>query len=56
MKCKECSFFESVGDGSCGSCHRFPPNSDGNDTKTIDEFPFVRKESWCGEYKKKGPK
>ena len=56
MKCKECKYFESVGDGNNGYCHRFPPNSDGKGTSTIDEFPFVRSNYWCGEYKRKGAK
>lgn len=54
MKCEDCEYFEVVGDD--GNCHRFPPTPDGKDTATIDEFPFVRKYYWCGEYKKKGAK
>jgi hypothetical protein len=55
-ECKTCKFFEPIGDGNNGYCHRFPPENDGQDTKTIDEFPFVRKRYWCGEHKRKGTK
>ena len=56
MEYGNCKYFEPVGDGSCGLCHRFPPGSDGKDTKTIDELPFIRKGCWCGEHKNKGKK
>lgn len=52
-ECKTCEFFEPIGDAKNGYCHKFPPQNDGQDTKTIDEFPFVRKGYWCGEYKRK---
>ncbi len=52
MKCEKCKFFEPIGDGNNGYCHRFPPENDGRGSKTIDEFPFVRKGEWCGEFKK----
>lgn len=35
-----------------GECRRFPPKPDGKGTHTVDEFPTVRKDYWCGEYKK----
>jgi len=50
MNCENCKFFEPV--GSVGTCRRFPPNQDGKGAHTVDEFPTVRKEYWCGEHKK----
>ena len=55
-ECKKCEFFEPIGDNNNGYCHRFPPQNDGQDTKTIDEFPFVRKGYWCGEHKERKSK
>lgn len=54
MKYEICQYFEPVGDGSCGHCHRFPPKNDDKGLNTIDEFPFIRKGCWCGEHEKKG--
>lgn len=47
-KCKKCCFR----DPDTGECHRFPPTPDGKGTSTHDEFPIVRENGWCGEFKK----
>ena len=55
MECKKCKFFETVlcsTEGMVGECRRFPPKPDGKGVHTIDEFPIVRLNYWCGEYKK----
>lgn len=49
--CEECDHFESIGD--VGKCHRFPPEIDGKGQNSVDEFPIVRKDYWCGEFSKK---
>lgn len=56
MKCEDCFYFESIGDGSCGSCHESSPDNDGQGQNTIDEFPVVKSGEWCGKHKKKGKK
>ena len=48
--CVKCKYFYPIGD--VGQCRRFPPNQDGKGNSTIDEFSMVRKNYWCGEYKK----
>lgn len=55
MNCKTCKFVEVVG-MTVGECRRFPPKPDGKGLHTIDEFPTVKLDYWCGEYKKKGAK
>lgn len=50
-RCKNCEFFLKVGE-VLGECRRFPPRPDGKGTHTVDEFPAVLFEYWCGEYKK----
>ncbi len=49
-KCGNCRFFEPVKE--VGECRRYPPNQDGKGSATVDEFPTVRKDLWCGEFKK----
>lgn len=57
MECKKCKFFKTIeGVKIVGTCHRFPPSQDGSGVHTIDLFPTVRSEMWCGEYKEKGTK
>ena len=50
MKKKECinCEFYAVNDERFGMCHRLPPMSDTNET--IDYFPQVNPDSWCGEF------
>jgi len=53
MNCKNCKFFKPTKlNKAVGSCRRFPPIQDGNSVHTIDEFPTVRQDCWCGEHKK----
>lgn len=54
MNCGKCKYFKTV--DAIGECRRFPPNQDGEGSRTVDEFPIVKKDFWCGEYKKKGAK
>ena len=54
MICINCEYYQPL--GNAGHCHRFPPNQDGKGTSTIDEFPMVKEDDWCGEHKKKGKK
>lgn len=51
MECKKCKFFRYIS-SVVGECRRFPPKPDGKGIHTVDEFPTVRNEMWCGEYKK----
>lgn len=50
MECEKCKFFKPV--MSIGECRRFPPTSDGKGLHSVDNYPMVRKNYWCGEYKK----
>ena len=50
MECGKCMFFKPV--MSIGECRRFPPKPDEKGEHSVDDFPIVRKDSWCGEYKK----
>jgi len=54
--CGNCKFFKDC--GTVGNCRRYPPNQDGHGIKTVDEFPTVVKDFWCGEHApvKKGGK
>jgi len=57
MKCKTCKFYKPYDTtGTIGQCRRFPPIQDGQGLNTVDEFPTVRSEYWCGEYKRKDKK
>lgn len=49
-KCENYKFFVVL--GGIGTCHRYPPASDGLGSKKVDEQPMVKKENWCGEFKK----
>jgi len=50
-QCKDCKSFMPVGD--VGQCRRNPPQIDGKGQSSVDEFPIVRPDFWCGEFKKK---
>ncbi len=59
MKCEKCKFFKPVTCPDCdpvrvilGECRRFPPIQDGKGVHTVDEFPTIRLDYWCGEYKR----
>lgn len=59
MECKKCKFFiviEGKGVGIVGTCRRYPPTQDGGGIHTVDLFPTVRNEMWCGEYKRRAKK
>jgi len=58
MDCKKCEFFEefSKTDNKRGKCRRFPPTQDGGNQFSIDHFPTVAADYWCGEYKERSKK
>jgi hypothetical protein len=53
--CKKCYFFEVIGDGKSGECHESPPDTDGRGQSSLDKFPVLGSEEWCGKFKK-GPR
>ena len=34
-------------------CHRYPPNATAKDVEGCAEWPLVRLDDWCGEFKLK---
>ena len=52
--CSNCVFFERIKETKYGKCHRFPPQTSDQDSKTtlngfIAIFPNVKENEWCGE-------
>ena len=53
-KCKTCKYYEPFNkDAVGGYCRRFPPVGDNRGSHTVDSFPTVSENDWCGEHKKK---
>jgi len=49
-KCKTCRVYEPFEDSNSGKCRRFPPVPDNKGDATVDEFPVVKEDDWCGEH------
>ena len=47
-QCKKCKFF-----GPFAQCRRYPPSVDFKTDN--DQFPIVKEDWWCGEFKYKEP-
>jgi hypothetical protein len=45
--CESCVFFRRTGEMGLGVCHRYPPQG-----PSVDSFPVVSGDSFCGEYKR----
>jgi hypothetical protein len=49
--CETCKFGNKMKNEEKWVCRRYPPQTNSTSTKGIT--PYTRKDSWCGEFRKK---
>jgi hypothetical protein len=52
--CQSCAYFKPQEGSAGGTCHRFPPQSAGENAPVEAhrwKFPWVSHHAWCGEFK-----